>query len=244
MGTVAGTCFEMHGSDTYMAPLRERLIGLGATVREPFARLGRAERLAWYDARVGPAEAKRAPGPELSEEVLLGLIESVADPTQAVTVETLEALDPGELARPGLYAWFVDADGAVELSAGAGHVVRSGLVYAGVAGGSGRSTGSRTDTLRGRLLEVHLAPNSRVSTFRHTLAAALRPVYGWDTVDEVALTHWMGQHLTVLTLPVDDPETLDLADTAVLGALDPPLNLAKVPRTPLRLRLLELRRAV
>jgi hypothetical protein len=100
------------------------------------------------------------------------------------------------------------------------------------------------DTLGGRLLDVHLAPNSRVSTFRHSLAAVLRPVHGWGTVDEMALTHWMRQHLRVVTVPVTDPSILDLAETAVLGALDPPLNLGKVPRTPLRLRLIELRRAV
>jgi len=183
---------------------------------------------------------------ELSEEILLELVEAVENADSAVTVHQLEAsADRDELGQPGLYSWFVDADGALELSAGTGHVVRAGLDYAGLAGGSRRSVGTRAaDTLAGRLLDVHLAPNARVSTFRHTLAAVLRPVHGWDTVDEMALTHWMRQHLRVVTVPVTNVGILDVVETAVLGALDPPLNLGKVPRTPLRLRLMELRRAV
>ncbi len=208
LGDVRGACFEMHANEPYVASLRDRLTALGATVGEPLSGLGRDDRLAWYDARVAKPEPRPEIGPELSEEVLLELIDAVADPTTAMAIEALEAVDPDELARPGLYACFVDADGAVELSAGTGCVVRSGIVYAGVAGGSRRANSSRTaDTLRGRLLEVHLAPNSHVSTFRHTLAAALRPVHGWDTVDEVALTHWMCRHLRVTAVAVADEET-------------------------------------
>jgi hypothetical protein len=245
LGELGGTCFELHANDSYVAALRDRLTALGATVTEPVAAMGREDRLAWYDARVARPSPAEEPVQELSEEMLLGVVEAVGDADAAVTVAEIEAAPPDKLGQPGLYSWFVDADGALELSAGAGHVVRAGLVYAGLAGGSRKSAGTRVaDTLGGRLLEVHLASNSRVSTFRHTLAAVLRPVHGWDTVDEMALTHWMRQHLRIVTVPVTDPDIFDLVETAVLGALDPPLNLGKVPRTPLRLRLIELRRAV
>jgi len=245
LGDLHGTCFEIHAAKPYAAPVRQRLAALGATVQEPVSHLGREDRLAWYDARVARPVPEPETAPELSEEILLELVEAVGNAESAVTVDRLEAANRDELAQPGLYSWFVDADGALELSAGTGHVVRGGLVYAGLAGGSRRSVGSRAaDTLAGRVLDVHLAPNSRVSTFRHTLAAVLRPVHGWDTVDEMALTHWMRQHLRVVTVPVTDAAILDVVETAVLGALDPPLNLGKVPRTPLRLRLMELRRAV
>ena len=245
LGELGGTRFEMHANESYVTPLRDRLGAVGATVAEPVAGLGREERIAWYDARVARPAADVETAPELSEELLLGLVDQVGDLDAAVSIDQLSTTKSQELGQPGLYSWFVDADGALELSAGAGHVIRAGLVYAGLAGGTRRSAGGRAaDTLGGRLLDVHLAPNTRVSTFRHTLAAVLRPVHGWDTVDEMALTHWMHQHLRVVTVPVTDAGILDVVETAVLGALDPPLNLGKVPRTPLRLHLVELRRAV
>ena len=43
---------------------------------------------------------------------------------------------------------------------------------------------------------------------------------------------------------VDAADILDQLETRVLGALDPPLNLAKMPRTPVRERLTDLRRRV
>lgn len=245
LGDLDGTRFEVHANESYVAPLRDRLAALGATVAEPLAGLGREERVAWYDARVAQPAPETTTEPELSEGVLLGLVDAVGDRQAAVSVDQLRDAKSEELGQPGLFSWFVDADGALELSAGAGHVIRAGLVYAGLAGGARRSVGTRaTDTLGGRVLDVHLAPNSRVSTFRHTLAAVLRPVHGWDTVDEMALTHWMRRHLSVVIVPASDPGILEVVETAVLGALDPPLNLGKVPRTPLRLRLMELRRAV
>lgn len=51
---------------------------------------------------------------------------------------------------------------------------------------------------------------------------------------EVELTAWMHVHLRVLTIPVDDPDSLDDLETEVLHALDPPLNLAKLATTPVR----------
>jgi hypothetical protein len=52
----------------------------------------------------------------------------------------------------------------------------------------------------------------------------------------------MHMHLRVVTIPVEDPDTLGELETVVLGDLDPPLNLAKVPKTQLRRRLSELRK--
>ena len=46
----------------------------------------------------------------------------------------------------------------------------------------------------------------------------------------------------MIPVPVADADTLGEIETAVLTALDPPLNLDKVGRNPLRRRLSELRK--
>lgn len=52
----------------------------------------------------------------------------------------------------------------------------------------------------------------------------------------------MHAHLRVIPIPVTDVDTLDDLESGILRELDPLLNLAKVPQTPLRLRLSALRK--
>jgi len=47
----------------------------------------------------------------------------------------------------------------------------------------------------------------------------------------------MHAHLRVVAIPVADADTLDALESDILAELDPPLNLAKVNKTPLRVRL-------
>jgi hypothetical protein len=63
-----------------------------------------------------------------------------------------------------------------------------------------------------------------------------------DPAGEPRLSDWMLEHLSVAVAPVDDPLTLDVLETSVLAELDPVLNLAKMPPSPVRSRLSELRR--
>jgi hypothetical protein len=65
---------------------------------------------------------------------------------------------------------------------------------------------------------------------------------GWDEIDVDAPTAWMHEHLRVVAVPVDDADTLSGVGAAVFHALDPPLNLDKVDRNPLRVRLPALRK--
>jgi hypothetical protein len=65
---------------------------------------------------------------------------------------------------------------------------------------------------------------------------------GQPEIDEPALTSWMHEHLRVVAVPVADADTLDDLETTVLTELDPPLNLMKMSKTPIRRRLSELRR--
>jgi len=56
------------------------------------------------------------------------------------------------------------------------------------------------------------------------------------------LTAIRAAHLRVITVPVEDADGLDDLESTVLTALDPPLNLAKMPPSPTRARLTTLRR--
>jgi GIY-YIG catalytic domain len=89
---------------------------------------------------------------------------------------------------------------------------------------------------------MHLGGRHEFSTFRLSLGSVLAEARGRDEIDELLLTHWMHDHLRLIPLPVTDADTLGKVETAVLTALDPPLNLDKVGRNALRARLSELRK--
>ena len=148
-----------------------------------------------------------------------------------------------DLGHAGLYSWWVDEDGAADLTRGVGHPVAPGLIYAGLTGATHWPSGkASSSTLYGRLIGNHLRGRARGSTFRLTLGSILRVANGWTGIDEPALSAWMAQHLRVVPVPVDDRDSLGDLETAVLTALDPPLNLSKMPASPVRQRLTELRR--
>lgn len=170
------------------------------------------------------------------------VVAALSDQRSALTPAELLASD--DFREPGLYSWWVDEDGATELTDGLGETVSPGLIYAGLAGAT-RSVSKRksTNTLYGRNAKMHLGGKRKLSTLRRALAAILsksRP----EIISESELTEWMGAHLRVILVPVADADTLDELETAVLRALDPPLNLAKMPATPIRKELRALRSTV
>jgi hypothetical protein len=94
-----------------------------------------------------------------------------------------------DLMVPGLYSWWVDDQGAADLSRGLGLPVPGGLIYAGQAGAARWPSGKRTQgTLWGRDTGMHLGGAAEFSTFRRTLAAILRSVLGLDTEDDPKLS--------------------------------------------------------
>lgn len=137
----------------------------------------------------------------------------------------------------------VDADGVGDLSRGLGEHVAPGLIYAGLAGATRSRSGRRsTNTLWGRLQGMHLGSRNEFSTFRRSLGSILAEVRRANEIDEEHLTTWMHDHLRVIAVPVADADALDRLETAVLAALEPPLNLAKMPKSAVRARLTELRK--
>jgi hypothetical protein len=221
---------EVHAGEAYTAPLREPLRRLGAAVHEPLAGLRQGERLAWYGAQCGPSDAAK---PDVAP---------LLDGTRAVAPAQFLADGRAAAGRPGLYSWWVDQDGAHDLSAGLGHRVAPGLVYAGRAGGVRANGKASANTLWGRVGEMHLGGSRQFSTFRLTLTAALSPP-GGAVADESAVSAWMHRHLRVAVLALP-PEAVSSGEEELLRLADPPLNLRDVPATELRRTLSRLRSAL
>ena len=157
------------------------------------------------------------------------------------------------LDRPGLYAWWVDDEGAADLAAGLGTELAGGRIYAGQAGATRWPSGTPTsNTLGKRIGQMHLGGKVRMSTFRWTLAAILferlevqvRAPMVIAPSSEEALSEWMGRHLSVAVHAHDDRGSLEGLEEQLLALFDPPLNLRHMQPTPLRERLTELRRRI
>jgi hypothetical protein len=177
---------------------------------------------------------------------------STTSPTQEVAwlLDERNAISPADFLaagrassdQSGLYTWWTDAKGAHALSAGLGHRIAPGLIYAGRAGGVRPNGVSSTNTLWGRLATMHLGGNREFSTFRLTLTACLsRP--GEPPISEADLTGWMHEHLRVAVLQLP-AESVTVGEARLLELTDAPLNLQDVAPTPLRIALKRLRASV
>jgi len=231
VGPLAGLAIEMHAGAAYVeAPLRAR----GAQIVDDLRGLSIGRRLSWYlhhDAHRGQAVAT-APD----------VVSQLSDPAQAQPLSEVLATSGAGLRMPGLYSWWVDEVGAADLTAGLGHPVNAGLIYAGLAGATRSGGSTSSNTLWGRIATMHLGTKHEFSTLRRSLGSILAYASGHPAIDEVQLTRWMHAHLRVVTIPVADADTLDALESAILTELDPPLNLAKVAKTPLRRQLSALRK--
>lgn len=238
-GPLAGRVVEVHAGAPYVEAIAPHLAAKGATLLEPLYGLTMGERLAWYNSH----SADDAPGAD--DEPLVDAADYVRRlciQTAALTPHEFLALQGTGLRLPGLYSWWVDAAGAADLSRGLGQPVDAGLIYAGLAGATRWPSVRRsTNTLWSRIVGMHLGGNHEFSTFRRTLGSILSTATDSPSIDEGALTGWMHDHLRVVAVPSEDPDTLGRLEDAVLKALDPPLNLQGMVRTPIRLRLTELR---
>jgi hypothetical protein len=208
----------------------------------PLKGLRQGEQLAWYGGLQGTdADGRHSTVDELVEELVAGLADF------EISIGPVELLSGNDAAlnSPGLYSWWVDAEGARDLSAGLGLDVSPGLIYAGQAGATRWPSGRKSrNTLDDRLIGMHLRGNIRFSTFRRTLWAILKTPLALEKGDEPTLSSWMEAHLRVVAMPVSDADELARTEAAVLDELDPPFNLAGRPATELRQRIKSLRRTV
>jgi hypothetical protein len=242
-GDVVGRVIEIHaGAAAYAEAIRDRLRSAGAIVEEPLRGLTMGQRLGGYTGLTRQwLERPRLTGGRMFP------ISSASSTGSARRIAPSHPRPPSRqevtVSVVGLYSWWVDGLGATDLRRGVAQQLSPGLIYAGLAGATrSRSRQKSTNTLWGRIRGIHLGRRQQFSTFRLSLGSVLAHGTGAAEIDEAYLTDWMHQHLRVVTVVVDDADTLDGLETAVLAQLDPPLNLARMPKTPIRLQLSALRR--
>jgi hypothetical protein len=241
VGPLAGILIEVHAGSAYTDAIRDLLLTDGAVVKEPLRGLTMGERLAWYDRDGNSAASAVSTKSAIVDPSFL--IEELGTNAKAIAPADFIATNGAGLRTPGLYSWWCDQEGAATLSAGLGHTVQPGLLYAGLAGATrARSGRESTNTLWGRIRGMHLGGRHGLSTFRLSLGSILANARNEVAIDEDRLTIWMHAHLRLVAVPVADADELNGLETVLLVALNPPLNLDKMPRSPLRERLTELRR--
>jgi len=170
-GPLGGKTVEVHAGSAYVEPIRVGLMQAGAYLLEPLAGLALGERLAWYGSHMRQPQTRattpvlapgrsssRAPAPDVA-----GLVAELRDePTSRSPAEFLATNGAG-MRMPGLYSWWVDSSGAHDLTAGLGHRVEPGLIYAGLAGATRSRSGMKsTNTLWGRIRGMHLGGQAQL----------------------------------------------------------------------------------
>jgi hypothetical protein len=249
-GELSSRVFEIHAGRTYVDTVAPALSSRGAGFLLPLDGLAQGERLAWYNDRYEGGRADGDGPGEPSERTRRSAEDPrtwaarLSDPGRSLTPAELTEGAVSGLGCPGLYSWWVDEAGASDLAAGLGVPLAAGLIYAGQAGATRWPSGrASTNTLRERLVGMHLGKRADFSTFRLTLGSILRAQRGWTTIDETELTGWMFEHLRVVPLPHPDGDTLGDLEKRVLDILDPPLNLRGMAGSEVRSRLKKLRGA-
>lgn len=243
-GPLHGRVIEVHAGQAYVAALLQPLTSKGAVIAEPLAGLSMGQRLQWYDQAAAGAvsddsRTSGSPTHPSTEEIRRRL----SNRLEAVTPQGLLEKGPDGLRGPGLYSWWVDDDGAAELSLGLGIPMVPGLIYAGLAGATRWPSGRRsTNTLWSRLTGMHLGGRHEFSTFRRSIGSILAAARCEKEIDEAALTTWMHANLTVVAVLFSDADSLGRLEGDVLSELDPPLNLKGMTASPIRQRISALRR--
>ena len=228
--------------------------GGGAQYFVPRA-LGRAFRAFWlgepadcYPPTITVEQVHGAARPAADAARIAQLAGLLSDRARAEPPATFPK-DAAAADAPGLYAWWGDEEAVRVIGGALGGQVGS-LLYVGQAGATSRVAGKRSNaTLASRIRGQHIRAQTRASTFARTMAAVLREPMQLELAAPGLLTEhsrqrlscWICEHLQVAVVPVPAPDTLTAVEDAVLAALDPPLNLDAMPRTPQRRRLSELR---
>lgn len=249
-GALAGTIFEIHAGQVYRDAIEPAILASGAQLRAPLRGLPLGAQLAWYRAHsmtlAQPAGRRRRTA--TAGELRAAMRALDGNPRRISARDWPTGFD--DLDRPGLYSWWVDQQGAADLSSGLGHPVVAGRIYAGQTGATKWPSGTMGNaTLARRVGTNHLRGSIRGSTFRLTLASCLAEPLTLvrvaprrlDPSSEHRLTDWICDHLAVAVLPLVERDPLSDLEHRVLLELDPPLNLDGMPTTPLRAELSQLR---
>ena len=158
------------------------------------------------------------------------------------------------LDRPGLFGFWVDEAGAVDLARGLDQPLEAGRIWVGQAGATRWPSGRvNSDTLGERIARTHLQGRVRSSTVRLTIASILfvqlelvvQASALLQASAEQDLSDWMRAHLSIAVHPHDDRDSLAGLEHGVVQRLDPPLNIDDyLPATSVRQSVIALRRRV
>jgi hypothetical protein len=246
-GSLQGSVFEVHAGAVYRNAIQASLTAMGGSITVPLQGLSLGGQLHWY-ASDGAIPRRRTATSAEVRRALRNLDGAPAQITASDWPGTARGLD-----QPGLYSWWVDTAGAKDLAAGLGHRVRGGRIYTGQTGATKWPSGTiGKATLGSRIGDNHLRGSIGSSTFRQTLAAALATPLQLiatapkklDRESEQRLSEWMRAHLHVAVHPFSERDALVDLEEQVLTALDPPLNLEGMQRTPLRDAMTRARRSL
>ncbi len=175
----------------------------------------------------------------------------LSDPAQSEHPRAFPA-DSIAAESAGLYSWWAD-EVAQELFRQAVEVPVGQFLYIGQAGATHWPSGRKsTATLNSRIRNNHMRGNLSSSTFRLTISALLCEPLKLRLAepgkllreDNRLVSEWIRDHLRVTIVPLEDRDSLEDVEQAVLDTLDPPLNLRGRPPTGLRRRVTQLRRAI
>ncbi|CCG04349.1 conserved protein of unknown function [Blastococcus saxobsidens DD2] len=231
-----GLTVEAHAGSAYCEPLVRPLTEAGATLTQPLAGLGLGRRLAWYGGSTGGADEPVGDAIEVPD------VAHLLDQRSAVPPSEFLAAGRSASDRPGLYTWWADTQGADDLSAGLGHRVAPGLVYAGRVGGIRRQR---------RQLDQHpLGPGGHEAPGRQPRVLDLPPDAGRLPIpapraaDRGIRPHDVDAHAPAGGRAGATAGAGDGRGALLLQLSGAPLNLRDVPRTPLRTTLSALRSSV
>lgn len=239
-GRLDRSVVEMHAAEAYVQPIASSLERLGARIERPLQGVTAGRWQSWYDSK-GTLASPEPEGQPAFVGDLAPVVSWLSDVRHSYARGELAALERVHLDGSGLYSWFVDGQGARELSVGLGFFVPEGLIYVGQTGAtkwpSGKPSGS---TLLDRLLSQHFKGRRSASTLRRTLGGVLDATFDRVLLRE-ELSDWMSTHLRVVPLLIEDADTLGDLERQVVELLDPPLNLEHASTRPLRVELRRLR---
>ncbi len=163
-----GRTIEVHAGAAYVDPLRAPLAARSAMLVTPVAHLRQGEQLAWCHTS-GAAGGSSVRTPSASPPMAVPQLtwpRCCRIPRGRSRLRNCSAAGPQGLLAPGLYSWWVDDQGAADLSGGHGYPVPGGLIYAGQAGATRWPSGKRSqNTLWGRITGMHLGWCRRVLYF-------------------------------------------------------------------------------
>lgn len=140
IGPLEGRVLDTHAGAAYVDALETAVSTEGAVIVDPLRGMPIGRRLSWY------LHLEKATDDEASR-----IAARLGDRSHAKSLDDVVESAGAGLRFPGLYSWWVDDEGASDLSKGLEHEITPGLIYAGLAGATRKGGATSSNTLWGRI---------------------------------------------------------------------------------------------